>query len=308
MNTTSSAALRPPAGPQPHGGSPSVAELIALISGFLVLYGETYVTLDKTVWSIIGQGHGPIMVALSLWLAWIRRDTLTALPATSAPIGAGAVLLIGATFYIVGKSQGVLAFEVFSQIFVLMTFLLLFRGWAGVRLMWFPLAFLLLVVPLPGAVVAAITGPLKSYVSVVAEWLLYQAGYPIGRTGVTLVIGQYKLLVADACAGLNSIFALEAIGVFYMSIMGHTNKWRNISLALLILPISFISNVIRVIVLALVTFYFGDAAGQGFIHDFAGILLFVVATILTIGTDTVLGLFFKEPKSPPNNKTATVDA
>lgn len=278
-----------------------------MIGGFLVLYGETYVTLDKTVWSIVGQGHGPIMVALSLWLAWIRRDALTALPATSAPIGAGAVLLVGAVFYIVGKSQGVLAFEVFSQIFVLMTFLLLFRGWAGVRLMWFPLAFLLLVVPLPGAVVAAITGPLKSYVSVVAEWLLYQASYPIGRTGVTLVIGQYKLLVADACAGLNSIFALEAIGVFYMSIMGHTNKWRNISLALLILPISFISNVIRVIVLALVTFYFGDAAGQGFIHDFAGILLFVVATILTIGTDTVLGLFFKEPKSSPN-KTATADA
>lgn len=294
MSAHTTDVLPPPAPAARQPGSPGVVDLLLLLVGFLVLYGETYVVLDKTIWSIVGQGHGPIMVALSVWLAWIRRDALIALPAASAPVGAAVVLLTGAAFYIVGKSQGILAFEVFSQVFMLSTPLLVYRGWAGLRLMWFPLAFMLLVVPLPGAIVVAITGPLKSYVSVVAEWIMYQAGYPIGRTGVTLVIGPYKLLVADACAGLNSIFALEAIGVFYMSVVGHTNKWRNILLAILILPISFISNVIRVIVLVLVTYYLGDAAGQGFIHDFAGILLFIVATILTICTDSFLGLFFKE--------------
>lgn len=297
MSTNSSSALSAVPATASRHGSANMVELILLLIGFLVLYGQAYVTLDKTIWSIVGQGHGPIMVALTLWLAWIRRNELMALPAASAPIGATTALMVAAAFYIVGKSQGILAFEVFSQVPLLAAILLTYKGWAGVKLMWFPLAFLLLVVPLPGAVVVAITGPLKSYVSVVAEWLLYQAGYPIGRTGVTLVIGPYKLLVADACAGLNSIFALEAIGVFYMSIMGHTNKWRNITLALLILPISFVSNVIRVIVLVLVTYYLGDAAGQGFIHDFAGILLFMVATVLTIATDSILGLFFKDKKA-----------
>ena len=98
-----------------------------------------------------------------------------------------------------------------------------------------------------------VTAPLKMGVSYVAEWILFQVGYPIGRDGVTLVIGQYKLLVADACAGLNSIFALEAIGVFYMSVVGHTNKWRNITLAALIVPIAFVSNVLRVMALVLIT-------------------------------------------------------
>lgn len=294
MSTHTSNLLSTPEGFDKRPGSPSVVELVLLLVGFLILYGQTYVVLDKTIWSIVGQGHGPIMVALSLWLAWIRREALIALPNAVAPFGATVVLLVGAAFYVVGKSQGILAFEVFSQIFVLATALLIYRGWAGLRLMWFPLAFMLLVVPLPGAVVVAITGPLKSFVSVAAEWLIYHAGYPIGRTGVTLVIGPYKLLVADACAGLNSIFALEAIGVFYMSVVGHTNKWRNILLAILILPISFISNVIRVIVLVMVTYYFGDEAGQGFIHGFAGILLFMVATALTIGADSILGLFFKK--------------
>jgi exosortase len=127
---------------------------------------------------------------------------------------------------------------------------------------------------------------------------MYSAGYPIGRSGVTLIVGQYQLLVADACAGLNSIFALEAIGVFYMSIVQHASKARNILLAILILPISFVSNVARVIVLVLVTYYFGDEAGQGFVHDFAGILLFMVATVLTIAVDSILGLFFKKRAAP----------
>jgi exosortase/archaeosortase family protein len=106
-----------------------------------------------------------------------------------------------------------------------------------------------------------------------------------------LTIGQYTLLVADACAGMNSIFALEAIGVFYLSVMKYTNNLRSILLAILILPISFVSNVIRVVVLVLVTYYFGDEAGQGFVHGFAGILLFMVATALTIGLDGVIGWF-----------------
>ena len=84
--------------------------------------------------------------------------------------------------------------------------------------------------------------------------------------------------------------------------MGYTNKWRNIALAVLILPISFVANVIRVITLVLVTYYFGDEAGQGFVHDFAGILLFMVATVLTIGTDSVIGLFIKPHEKNQSNE------
>jgi len=157
--------------------------------------------------------------------------------------------------------------------------------------MAFPIFFLIFLIPLPQILVMVVTAPLKMGVSVVAEAALHAAGYPMGRTGVTLSIGPYQLLVADACAGLNSIFALEAIGVFYMSMMGYTNPKRNLLIALLILPISFVSNVIRVITLVLVTYYFGDEAGQGFVHGFAGIMLFMIATMLTVATDGVIGRF-----------------
>src|SRR5690606_5077150 len=160
--------------------------------------------------------------------------------------------------------------EGFSQIPVVVACLLLLRGWDGVRLAWFPLFFLLFMVPLPGALVQAITLPLKAVVSYVSEHLLYWAGYPIGRTGVTLTIGQYQLLVADACSGLNSLFTLEALGLLYMNVMRYTSKARNVVLAVMIVPISFVSNVTRVIALVLITYYYGDEVGQGFAHNFAG--------------------------------------
>ncbi len=279
--------------------NPSRIELGLLTIALLTMYVPTFIALDQSIWNIVGQGHGPVMLALTVWLAWQRWPALKALPNHYANVTGGCMILLGALLYIVGHSQDLLAFETVSQIPALAGLLLLYKGGAGLRVMLFPLFFILFMVPLPGSVVDVATGPLKAAVSYVAEWALYQLGYPIGRSGVTLTIGQYRLLVADACAGLNSIFALEAIGVFYMSVAQHTNHARNIALAALIIPISFVSNVTRVMVLVLVTYYFGDEAGQGFVHGFAGILLFMVATALTIGTDSVLGLFFKTPATAP---------
>lgn len=286
-------------------GGMSMVDALVITAGFLFMYVPTYIQLDQTIWNIVGQGHGPVMLALTLWLAWQRLPGLKALPRDSATAPALALIGVALLMHIVGRSQDILFVDVSSQIPMLAGILLFYWGWAGLKLMWFPLFFVIFLIPLPGVIVAALTGPLKSGVSYVAEAIMYAAGYPIGRSGVMLTIGPYQLLVADACAGLNSIFALEAIGVFYMSIMQHSQRWRNIALAILIVPISFVSNVIRVIVLVLVTYYFGDAAGQGFVHDFAGIMLFMVATVLTIFTDSVLGLFVKKKVSQADQPAGT---
>jgi exosortase B len=277
----------------------SILDGTLLLLGALIMFLPTYAALDKAIWGIVGQGHGPVMLALSVWLAYQRwptfRDT-KANPATFAGITA---LVMGLVAYVVGRSQDVLVLDAFSQIPVFIGLALLLRGWVGLKVMWFPIFFLVFLLPVPGSVVDMITAPLKSWVSVTAEWVLYTAQYPIGRSGVTLTIGPYRLLVADACSGLNSIFALEAIGIFYLSVVSHKSVARNIILACAILPISFVSNVMRVIVLVLVTYYFGDAAGQGFVHDFAGILLFMMATVLIIMVDGVLAVMIPGSKVVP---------
>jgi len=188
--------------------------------------------------------------------------------------------------------------EVGSQIVVLMALLLLFLGRGALRLVWFPLFFLVFMTPFPEALVAAVTGPLKSAVSVVAAELLYKIGYPVSRVGVILNVGQYQLLVADACAGLNSMFTLEALGLLYMNMMKYTSVTRNVVLSILVIPIAFIANVVRVMILVLVTYHFGDAAGQGFVHSFAGMVLFLVGLLLVLATDFLLGFVFKDKPSP----------
>jgi exosortase B len=269
-------------------------------AGFLLMFVPTYITLAELIWSSDEQGHGPMILGASAWLMWSLREKLFAGPAEPAPKSGIALLLFGTLLYVISRSQQIIEIEGFSQIPVLIGCLLLLRGWKGVRTAWFPLFFLLFMVPLPGALVQALTLPLKAMVSYVSEYILYWAGYPIGRTGVMLTIGQYQLLVADACSGLNSLFTLEALGLLYINIMDYKSKARNMVLAIMIIPISFVSNVTRVITLVLITYYFGDEVGQGFAHNFAGMVLFSVALVLTYGFDRLLAARFDKEKSHAN--------
>jgi exosortase B len=274
------------------------ADLIVIGLITVWIYLPVYQLLDESIWVNVGQGHGPIMLALTLWLAWDRRHKFMGAPVTSAPAVAIPLFVLAAAFYVVGFSQDMLALSVTSQIFLFSAMAAMYRGVRGMKIMWFPIFFFIFIIPIPGSIVDQITAPLKMAVSYCSEALMHAAGYPIGRSGVILNIGPYQLLVADACAGLNSIFALEAVGVFYMSLMRYKSNARNILLAVSILPISFVSNVIRVICLVLITYYFGDEAGQGFVHSFAGIMLFTIATIFTIGFDRLMGNFVSSEQLP----------
>lgn len=273
--------------------------LLALVfAGLALLYLPTYFSLAGSIWQSSDQSQGPLMLGASFWLLFQRRDAIAALPTRPVHGVGGVAMVLGLMMYVVGRSQSIWVFEVGSQLLVFSALLLLFKGWAALRLAWFPIAYLLFTVPLPAPLVAAITGPLKAGVSYVASELLYALGYPISRTGVILHVGPYLILVADACAGLTSMFSLEGIGLLYLSIVNHASRLHNLLLALLLVPIAFCANVVRVVVLVLVTYHLGDAAGQGFLHGFAGLVLFCVALALIVPADKLIGLVVSRAGRP----------
>jgi len=278
-----------PADAGPLGLSPTKLPVLVMLAGLAGMALPTITHLAKDFWATDEQGHGPVILIVSLWLLWRRRAELAALPFRPAHVAAFLFLMLAVVGSVVGRSQGVVQFEVLAPVFAGAALLLLCPGWAGLRLAAMPLLFLLFVVPLPGVFVQSLTVPLKTAVSYVAELLMHELGYPVARTGVILAVDQYRLLVADACAGLTSMFTLEALGLMYVNLRGYTSKLRNTLLAILIIPIAFAANVIRVVILVLVTYHFGDAAGQGFVHGFAGMVLFAVATLLMLATDALLG-------------------
>lgn len=269
--------------------SAKLAEWWPILLGLIALYIPTYYALSTTLWGNDDQAHGPIVLMVVLFLFWQNRETLKPNPSIKTwPILGSFSLGFGLLCYMLGRSQDIFLLDIGSQIPVLAGILLLTRGMPALKAMWFPLFFILFMIPLPGILVDAITLPMKMAVSYVAENVLFWFGYPIARSGVTLQIGQYQLLVADACAGMHTLVSLEALGLLYLNLVKHDSLFRNITLAILIVPISFTANVIRVMVLTLVTYYYGDEAGQGFVHGFAGMVLFIVALILIMGVDSML--------------------
>jgi len=266
-----------------------------VVLGLVLMYAPTYTVLWRDTWTSDDQAHGPIVVAISLWLLWRQRARFANLDCASSWAAGGALLLFGVCVYVLGRSQNIPLFDVGSQIPVLAGIVLCAYGWPGLRLAWFPILLLAFVVPLPGVLLDWLTGPLKEYVSALTEHILYALGYPIAREGVTLAIGPYQLLVADACSGLHSMYSLTALGLLYVYLTRPEGYWRKAILILSIWPIAFAGNLVRVLILVLVTYHFGDAAGQGFLHGFAGLLLFLVALGLLFVLDWVLRLIHRAP-------------
>ena len=279
--------------PVPAAGAMDLQALALLLAGFAALALPVIWDWSRGAWLRETQGHEPLILGISAWLVWRRREALAALPAEASRWPGLLLMALALAVYFAGRWLGVFRLELIALMLVPAALLLYFKGAAALRLTWFPFFFLLFAIPLPFSLVLAVTGPLKAAVSYVAAHALSVVGYPVGLSGVVITVGQYQLLVNEACAGLQTMFTLEAMGLLYASLMNHGSVLRNTLLAIAVVPIAFCANVVRVMVLALVTYHFGDAAGQGFLHGFAGMVLFLVALVLVILVDALLGRLLK---------------
>jgi exosortase len=247
----------------------------------------TMIGVARFSWSTEQGGHGPRVLAAGLWLLWRESKNTNAIsrPGKLLPgvLTLGAMLLI----FLVARITQILEIEAFAMYGALIAVAYLLVGGALLRALWFPLVYLAFVLPPPDTVVAAITQPIKIAISAWSVELLHAFGYPIAGSGVTIQIEQYQLLVAAACAGLNSIVTLGALCLLYVYLRHRANPIAFVIVSLAVIPIALISNFARVVVLILITYYFGESAAQGFTHDFAGLLMFSVALFSVFAIDKI---------------------
>ena len=276
---------------------------LPLLLGLLVLYAPIYAELSRTLWQEEAQSHAPVIALVAAALFWQLRQALAALPAPRHVLSGAALLGGGLLLAVAGRNLEMPLLSMASQMPVLAGILLVLRGTAGLRLAAFPLLFLAFMVPLPGMVVEAMTGQLKELLSAASVNLLHALGYPAARSGVVIVVGQYQLLMADACSGLHSLFSLAALGLLYVHLTARRDEaktggtgggpgdgYRGAHAALLlaaILPVALAANLLRVVLLILVTYHGGDALGRQ-IHEAMGVLVFLVALALLFAVDGAL--------------------
>jgi exosortase/archaeosortase family protein len=234
-----------------------------LVIGILALVMPTMFGVARENWSTEQGAHGPIVLATALWLFWRRWNELRDLARPGDWRIALAAYLCVAPIYILARIINVIEVEGFTMYGLLLITAYWLIGFAPLRAMWFPIFYMAFIFP------------------------LYGLGYPIAGSGVTIIIGQYQLLIAAACAGLNSLISLSAIGLFYVYVR-HNANWRYAMLLMLaIVPVAILANFVRVLLLIMITYYLGDEAAQGFLHGLSGITMFLFSVIGIFAVDSL---------------------
>ncbi len=269
-----------------------------LLLGIAAILLPTMFDVARLTWTTEQGGHAPIIVATGAWLLYRELQTTKA-RARPGRLWLGSLALgLSLVGYVIARITGILEIEGAAMYVAIISAFYLLVGGALLRALWFPLVYLAVALPPPDTLVSLITQPLKIGISQSAVALLHGLGYPVASSGVTIQIANYELLVAAACAGLNSIITLSAICLFYVYLRHRSDLVAFLIVGVLIIPVAIFSNFIRVLTLILITYYLGEAAAQGFLHDFAGLTLFLVALVSIIALDSLFTSLRARKKAP----------
>ncbi len=253
--------------------------------GLAAMAFPTLVALAQGPWQEESGVHGIIVLVTGLWLVWRRQAEIAAVEQPGSPLVTILLLAVALPLYGAGRAFEFISIEAAALLLAMVAVAHQYLGTPALKLLWFPILYLGFVIPLPGWFLDSITLPLKELVSAIVTDSLAAVGYPVGRMGVTLYIGSYQLLVEDACAGLNSLVSLSAIGLFYVYLLRGSNPVYSALLLAMVIPIAIAANCVRVAALVLITYHFGNAMAQGYLHNFAGMVTFVSALLLIFALD-----------------------
>ena len=261
---------------------------IVLVVGFLVLVAPLIATLANQTWSREFGAYGPIVLVTGLWLLWRQSSELRASARPGSLWLTAPILVLGLVSYVFGYAYDFVTLEAAGVYGVGVAILQARFGMKPLIKHWFPLLYLAFAIPPPNSILADITAPLKTLVSEASTNWLASFGLPVAREGVTIFVGQYQLLVEDACSGMNSLVGLIAVSLLYIYLMRGSSWVYSVILVFFIVPIAIIANIIRIMTLILLTYYFGNEVAQGFLHFTAGMLLFTTALLCVFGLDRLL--------------------
>ncbi|MES1256475.1 MAG: exosortase A [Acidobacteriota bacterium] len=254
--------------------------------GFALLYRNVIVKLVHDWWTDDNYSHGFLIVPLALYLAWERREQFAATP--NRPATSGLVVVVGSVLVLMA---GILGSELFltriSIVGTLAGSALFLFGWARLRVLAFPLAVLLLMIPLPAIIFNQITLPLQLFASRVGEFTLNTVEIPVLREGNVLILANTTLEVAQACSGIRSLVSLLTLGIMF-GYFTDTRLWVRVVIAVSTVPIAILANGARVAGTGIAAARFGPEAAEGFLHEFSGMMVFVVAFAIMIGLQRVL--------------------
>jgi exosortase len=272
----------------------TLAGAAVVLAGFVLLY---YQVLSKLIYDWENDGnysHGFLIVPIALYLAWERRHKFFAAP--HAPSNLGLLVVAGSVLVLL---TGIFGAELFltriSIVGTVVGSLLFLCGWARLRVLAFPVAFLLLMIPLPAIIFNQIAFPLQLLASQAGEVTLRAAEIPVLREGNVLVLANTKLEVAEACSGIRSLVSLITLAIMF-GYFTDQRAWVRIFITLSAIPVAIVANAGRVAGTGIAAHYVGPEAAEGFFHEFSGWIVFLVAFALMMAIQRLVVMLVPPPR------------
>ena len=283
--------------PAPGGWARLAIAAAIPVTVLAALYWSILAGLATQWWEDANYTHGFLVPLFSAFLVWRERARLTAVVPQGSP--AGLAVLIGGLGILILGSIGAENFLMRASLIVVLGGLVLFHLGIGVlRILFFPLAFLFFMVPLPGVVFYAVTFPLQRLAAEQAAWALDLLGVPVLLDGNVIHLSQITLGVTEACSGIRSLISLLASAVAWAYLMLPLG-FVSAAFVLSAIPITIFANAARVVATGLIGQWLGVEYASGFFHEFAGLAVYLFAVLCLVGGYALArGLVGPAPEPP----------
>jgi exosortase len=258
----------------------------ALVAALAWTYWLIIPGLVAQWWNEPEYSHGFLVPIVSGYLVWSKRDVLRATAVGPGYWGLG-LMAFALVVYITGNVGADLFLQRVSLILMVAGGLLYVTGWAMLRALLFPLAFLLLMIPLPGIIFNSIAFPLQLLAAQVASAVMGAGGVPVFREGNVMHLAAASLDVEEACSGIRSLVSLTTLGVLY-AYLTYSSWTPRVLLMLAVVPIAIAANVFRVSVTGLLAHYVSVDTALGVFHTAGGWSVFLIAAALLLGVSWLL--------------------
>jgi exosortase len=274
----------------------SVVALALIALGFAALYWGVVARLMRDWSNDDNYSHGFLIVPIAAYFVWERRDSLMSAPFKPSILGLGVVILS-----VIVLAAGELGAELFltriSILGVILGSILFVAGWHHLRILFLPVLFMLLMIPIPAIIFNQIAFPLQLLASRFGEATLSAMQIPVLREGNVITLANTQLEVAEACSGIRSLISLLTLGIVYGYVM-HPSPWVRTTLALATIPVAIIANGCRVAGTGIAAHYYGPEAAEGFFHTFSGWLVFLAAFAMLFVMHRLIAWWTPPPPRP----------
>lgn len=242
--------------------------------------------------------HGFLILPIVGWLAWRRRTVLVALPPEPYLPGLAVVALAGLV-WLLGAAADVMMVQQFALVGFIQGVTLTVLGLRAVRLLAFPMLYLLFAVPFGEMLVPH----LQDVTAFFAVGMLRGIGIPVFIEGVFLSTPTGNFHVAEACSGIRFLIATIALAFLYSHIT-YRSLWRRVLFIGLAFVVPIIANGIRAFGIVFLAYVTDNELAVGVDHIVYGWVFFSLVTILMIA----LGQTFREPEDDPAEHDGGSDA